>query len=105
MNAVGLYALQDAHLAKCAVLIVGISLIAWSQVNAVDVPPSAVITFADMVLVLTGGGCTTIAYHRTGSYFDLALALARGLNTVQRSVVQEEVMFLWAQVALRFGKT
>ena len=57
-----------------------------------------------MVLVLTRGECTTLAYHHVSSYFDLVLALARGVNTVQRSTVQEKVMFLWAQIALRFGK-
>ena len=31
-----------------------------------------------MVLVLTRGECTTLAYHHVSSYFDLVLALARG---------------------------
>jgi len=35
----------------------------------------------------------------------VVLALASGVNAVQGSVVQEEVMFPWAQVALRFGRT
>ena len=47
MNAVGLHALYGADLAKCTVLIVGVSLVAWSQVNAVEVPLWAVITVAD----------------------------------------------------------
>ena len=61
--------------------------------------------YSNKVLVLTRGGCTTIAQHRASSYFDLVLASARwGVNVVHRSVVQEEVMFLWPQVPLRFGK-
>jgi len=47
-----------------------------------------------MVLVLTRGGCSTVAHHHAISYFDLIVALARGVNTVQCSIVLEEVMFL-----------
>ena len=44
-------------------------------------------TYSNMVLGLTSGECTTIAYHCASSYFDLVMTLSRGVNVVQRSVV------------------
>ena len=80
------------------------SLVAGENSGSTTIGRHYVRRYSNMVLVLTRGGCSTIPYHRASSYFDLVLALAMGVNTVQRSVLQEEVMFQWAHVALRFGK-